>query len=92
MRWTVDALARPVRRRSGEVRPPPTAGRWDLGIPVDRRACSSSFPCRAPGRVALVARGMCGGRQAKSNNITVFYGGLFSVVHANGYTRKPNTG
>ena len=52
VRWTVDALARPVRRRSGEVRPPPTAGRWDLGIPVDRRACSSSFPCRAPGRVA----------------------------------------
>jgi hypothetical protein len=62
VRCTVDALARgpaPSGGRSGEVRPPPTAGRWDLeGIPVDRRACSSSFPCRAPGRVALVARGV----------------------------------
>ena len=81
--------ARPAAPSGGGA----AAGRWDLGIPVDRRACSSSFPCRAPGRVALVARGMCGGRQAKSNNnITVFYGGLFSVVHAHGYTRKPNTG
>ena len=85
--------ARPPRpeeeRRGPPTPPPPVGGIWEfrwIAVRVRRR-----FP--AVPRVGwpwLRAACVVGDKlEAKSNNIT---GGLFSVVHAHGYTRKPNTG
>jgi len=79
--WT-RSPAGPPRPGGGAARsahpPPPVGGIWEFRwIAVRVRRRFPAVP-----RVGW----------PKSNNITVFYGGLFSVVHAHGYTRKPNTG